>query len=112
MHWLLSAWNAAQSKEVVELLEMNKIFVIFYLINSIVVTSKNSCFRDSKTNSKTLKTLKMSQSASLLTLSHLPVNKHLLCEYLIRERCMEAITYCRLANSDFFLTLQISDLNS
>ena len=83
MHWLLSAWNTAQSIEVLELLEIKKIFVILYLINSIVVTSKN---RDSKTNSKTLKTLKMSQSASLLTLSHLPVNKHLLCEYLIRER--------------------------
>ena len=58
---------------------------------------------DSKTNSKTLKTLIISHSASLLTLSYLYVNKHLLCEYLIRERSMEVITYCSLANSDFYL---------
>ena len=47
---------------------------------------------DKKTNPKKLSTLIMSHSASLLTLSHLSVNKHLPSEYPIRERCMEAIT--------------------
>ena len=45
-----------------------------------------------KTNHKRLSTLIMSQSASLLTLSHLSVNKHLPSEYPVIERCMEAIT--------------------
>ena len=60
---------------------------------------------DRKTNHEMQKTPIMSHSDFLLTLSRFSVNKQLLREYLIRERYMEAVTYCSLASPDFYLIL-------